>query len=99
MNFATKNSEKQGLRQKQLTDAVEVLLSNYSKMKMCEREFRIEVIYKLVKFFGLTFDEMFNLKNKRPKEVSVEEKIAFYRIIDGMPLKTSFRLSLNKTLK
>lgn len=99
MIFDTKNREKQGLRQKQLADAVGVLLSNYSKMKMYEREFRIELIYKLVKFFGLTFDEMFNLKNKRPKEVNVEEKIALYRIIDWMPLKTSFRLYLNKTLK
>jgi transcriptional regulator with XRE-family HTH domain len=42
--------------QKEVANAVGVYLSNYSKKEKGKREFGTEVIDKLAKFFGLTFE-------------------------------------------
>ena len=62
------------LMQKELTNAVSVHPSNYSKMEKGEREFSIELFDKLAKFFGLSIDELLNMNGKIPKAVSLEEK-------------------------
>jgi len=72
--------EKRGLMQKEVANSVGVHPSNYSKMEKGEREFGIEVIDKLSKFFGLTIDELVHPNNKLPKEVKVEDKTANEKI-------------------
>ena len=62
------------LMQKELTNAVSVHPSNYSKMEKGEREFSIELFDKLANFFGLSIDELLNMNGKIPKAISVEEK-------------------------
>ena len=62
------------LMQKELTNAVSVHPSNYSKMEKGEREFSIELFDKLAKFFGLSIDKLLNMNGKIPKAVSVKEK-------------------------
>ncbi len=72
--------EERGLMQKEVANAVGVHPSNYSKMEKGEREFGIEVIDKLAKFFGLTIDELVHPNNKLPKEVKVEDKTAIEKV-------------------
>lgn len=72
--------EERGLMQKEIASAVGVHPSNYSKMEKGEREFGIEVIDKLAKFFGLTIDELVHPNNRLPKEVKVEDKTAAEKI-------------------
>jgi len=110
MDIATnikKLREERNLMQKEIANAVGVHPSNYSKMEKGEREFSIEVIDKLAKFFGLTIDELV-YDNRLPEMVKVEDKTAtekiqlisllneddknaVYRIIDGMLTKTKFQ--------
>ena len=102
-----KRREERDLMQKEIAHAVGVHPSNYSKMEKGEREFSIEVIDKLAKFFGLTIDELV-YDNRLPEVVKVEDKTvnekiqliaqlneddknAVYRIIDGMLTKTKFQ--------
>ena len=99
--------EERNLMQKEIANAVGVHPSNYSKMEKGEREFSIDVIDKLAKFFGLTIDELV-YDNRLPEVVKVEDKTAtekiqlismlneddknaVYRIIDGMLTKTKFQ--------
>jgi transcriptional regulator with XRE-family HTH domain len=72
--------EERGLTQKDVANVVGVQPSNYSKMEKGEREFGIEVIDKLAKFFGLTIDELVHSNNKLPKELKVEDKTATEKI-------------------
>jgi transcriptional regulator with XRE-family HTH domain len=99
--------EERNLMQKEIANTVGVHPSNYSKMEKGEREFSIEVIDKLAKFFGLTIDELV-YDNKLPEAVKLEDKTAtekiqlismlneddknaVYRIIDSMLTKTKFQ--------
>ena len=75
-NNIKKLHEERGLIQKEVANAIGVHPSNYSKMEKGEREFGIEVIDKLAKFFGLTIDELAHSNNKLPKQVKVEDKTA-----------------------
>ena len=68
--------EEKGLMQKEIASAVGVHPSNYSKMEKGEREFSIEVIDKLAKYFGLSIDELVHMNGKLPKEVKIEDKTA-----------------------
>ena len=69
-----------GLMQKEVANAVGVHPSNYSKMEKGDREFGIDVIDKLAKFFGLTIDELVHPHSKLPKEVKVEDKTATEKV-------------------
>lgn len=66
--------EEKGLMQKEVANTVGVHPSNYSKMEKGEREFSIEVIDKLAKFFGLSIDELVHMNGKMPEAVTVEDK-------------------------
>ena len=68
--------EERGMMQKEIANAIGVHPSNYSKMEKGEREFSIEVVDKLAKYFGLTIDELVHAKGKIPKEVKIEDKTA-----------------------
>nr|MBP6433009.1 helix-turn-helix transcriptional regulator [Ferruginibacter sp.] len=68
--------EEKALMQKQVANAVGVHPSNYSKMEKGEREFGIEVIDKLAKYFGISIDELVHMNGKMPKAVTVEDKSA-----------------------
>jgi len=72
--------EERGLMQKEVTNSVGLHPFNYSKMEKGEREFGIEVIDKLAKFFGRTLDERVHPINKLPKKVKVEDKTATEKI-------------------
>jgi hypothetical protein len=48
---------------------------NYSKMEKAEREFSIEVIDKLAKFFGLCIDDLVQMTGNMPKAATAEDKI------------------------
>ena len=118
MDIATnikKLREERNLMQKEIANAVGVHPSNYSKMEKGEREFSIEVIGKLSKYFGLTIDELV-YDNRMPEVVKVEDKTAtekiqlisllneddknaVYRIIDGMLTKTKFQTFFEQNLQ
>ena len=68
--------EEKGLMQKEVAGAVGVHPSNYSKMEKGEREFGIEVIDKLAKYFGISIDELVHMTGKMPLAVTVEDKTA-----------------------
>jgi transcriptional regulator with XRE-family HTH domain len=72
--------EEKGLMQKEVANAVGVNPSNFSKMEKGEREFGIEVIDKLAKFFGVTIDELVHMNGKMPKAVTVEDKTATEKV-------------------
>jgi len=57
--------DEKDLMQKEVANAVGVHPPNYSKMDKGEREFSIEVIDKLAKFFGLSIDELVHLNGKK----------------------------------
>jgi transcriptional regulator with XRE-family HTH domain len=50
--------EEKGLLQKEIAITIGIHPSNYSKMEKGEREFNIEVLDKLAKFFNLSIDEL-----------------------------------------
>jgi transcriptional regulator with XRE-family HTH domain len=72
--------EERGLMQKEVANSVGVHPSNYSKMEKGEREFGIDIIDKLAKFFGLSIDELVHSNGKMPKAVKVEDKTASEKI-------------------
>jgi len=72
--------EEKTLMQKEVANAVGVHPSNYSKMEKGEREFGIEVIDKLAKYFGVSIDELVHMNGKMPKAVTVEDKTATEKI-------------------
>ena len=83
MNIAKnikKLREERDLMQKEVANAVGIHSSNYSKMEKGEREFSIEVIDKLSKFFGLTIDELVYNNNRLPETVKVEDKTVTEKI-------------------
>ena len=73
--------EERGLMQKEVANAVGVHPSNFSKMEKGEREFGIEVVVKLAKFFGLTIDELVHPNNQLPKEVTVRDKTVNEKVL------------------
>lgn len=72
--------EEKGLMQKEIANAINVHPSNYSKMEKGEREFSIEVIDRLAKFFGISIDNLVHNENKIPLEIKVEDKTASEKV-------------------
>ena len=72
--------EERGLMQKEVANTVGIHPSNYSKMEKGEREFGIDVIDKLAKFFGLSIDELVHSNGKMPIAVKVEDKTASEKV-------------------
>jgi transcriptional regulator with XRE-family HTH domain len=72
--------EEKGLLQKEIAITIGIHPSNYSKMEKGEREFNIEVLDKLAKFFNLSIDELVHTDFKVPKEVKVEDKTATEKV-------------------
>ncbi len=66
--------------QKEVASAVGVHPSNYYKMAKGEREFSIEVIDKLAKYFGISIGELVHINGKIPKAVALEDKTATERL-------------------
>ncbi len=66
--------ENKGLMQKEVANAVGVHPSNYSKMEKGEREFGIDVVDKLAKFFNLTLDQIVHMEENLPTPIFVEDK-------------------------
>lgn len=72
--------EDKGLLQKEIAVTIGIHPSNYSKMEKGEREFNIEVLDKLAKFFNLSIDELVHNDSKIPKEIKVEDKTATEKV-------------------
>jgi transcriptional regulator with XRE-family HTH domain len=68
------------LLQKEIAVTIGIHPSNYSKMEKGEREFNIEVLDKLAKFFNLSIDELVHNNSKIPKEIKVEDKTATEKV-------------------
>lgn len=48
--------------------------SNYSKVEKGERELSVEATNKIATFFGLTIDQLLNMDNHVPQEITIEDK-------------------------
>lgn len=48
--------------------------SNYSKVEKGERELSVEATNKIAILFGLTIDQLLNMHNHVPQEITIEDK-------------------------
>lgn len=96
--------EERGLMQKEVANTVGVHPSSYSKMEKGEREFGIELIYKLAKYFGHTIDEPVHSKqqtNQRGKSgrLKTNEKVQLISQLDDEDKNAVYRIIDGSSLK
>lgn len=72
--------EQRGMTQQQIADLIHMHRSNYSKIESGLREPSIEALNKIAKHFGITLDELVNLKGKVPVEEKLEDKTAMEQV-------------------
>lgn len=73
-NNIKKVREDNGLRQKEVANAIEIGYSNYNKIENGIREISVKELERLAKFYNVTLDQIVNLDDKLPKEVVIEDK-------------------------
>jgi len=72
--------EQRGMTQQQIADLIAMHRSNYSKVESGQREPSIDALNKIAKHFGITLDELVNLKGKVPVEEKLEDKTAIEQV-------------------
>lgn len=68
--------ENKGLRQKEVSNAINIGYTSYNKVENGSREISVNELQRLAQFYNLTVDQIINLDNKLPKEVIIEDKEA-----------------------
>lgn len=66
--------EDRGLTQQSIADLIAMHRSNYSRVETGDRDLSIEAICKIAKFFNLTIDQLVNLQEEIPQEITIEDK-------------------------
>jgi|SRR5690554_4828199 len=66
--------EDRGLTQQSIADLIAMHRSNYSRVETGDRDLSIEAISKIAKFFNLTIDQLVNLEEDIPQEITIEDK-------------------------
>lgn len=74
--------EDKGLTQQLIADLIAMHRSNYSRVEAGERELSIDAIGKIAKYFNMTIDNLVNLEDDIPQEITFEDKT----IIEQMQL-------------
>ena len=72
--------EQKGMTQQQVADLIHMHRSNYSKVESGQREPSIDALNKIAKHFGMTLDELVNLKGKVPVEEKLEDKTTIEQV-------------------
>lgn len=68
--------EDRGLRQKEVSNAIDIGYTSYNKVENGSREISVIELQRLASFYNLTVDQILNLNDKLPKEVVIEDKEA-----------------------
>lgn len=68
--------EDRGLRQKEISNAVDIGYTSYNKVENGSREISVKELQRLAEFYNVTIDQIINLDNDVPKEVIIEDKQA-----------------------
>jgi transcriptional regulator with XRE-family HTH domain len=66
--------EDKGLTQQLIADLIAMHRSNYSRVEAGERELSIDAIGKIAKYFNMTIDNLVNLEDDIPQEITFEDK-------------------------
>lgn len=72
--------EQKGITQQQIADLIHMHRSNYSKVESGQREPSIDALNKITKHFGITLDELVNMKGKIPVEEKLEDKTSIEQV-------------------
>jgi len=72
--------EQRGFTQQQIADLIHMHRSNYSKVESGLREPSIDALNKIAKHFGITLDELVNMKGKIPVEEKLEDKTTIEQV-------------------
>jgi transcriptional regulator with XRE-family HTH domain len=72
--------EQKGMTQQQIADLIHMHRSNYSKVESGQREPSIDALNKIAKHFGMSLDELVNLKGKVPVEEKLEDKTTIEQV-------------------
>jgi transcriptional regulator with XRE-family HTH domain len=68
--------EEKGLKQQQIADLVSMHRSNYSKVENGQRELSVTALSKVAHYFGITLDQLVNMDDLVPQEVTIVDKTA-----------------------
>lgn len=72
--------EDKGLTQQLIADLIAMHRSNYSRVEAGERELSIDAIGKIAKYFNMTIDNLVNLEDDIPQEITFEDKTIIEQI-------------------
>jgi transcriptional regulator with XRE-family HTH domain len=68
--------EDKGLRQKEVSIAVDIGYTSYNKVENGSREISVSELQRLANYYNITVDQIINLENGLPQEVVIEDKEA-----------------------
>ncbi len=66
--------EDRGLRQKEVSNAIEIGYTSYNKVENGTREISVNELQRLANYYNTSVDQILNLENDIPKEVIIEDK-------------------------
>ena len=72
--------EQKGFTQQQIADLIHTHRSNYSKVESGQREPSVSALNKIAKHFGMTLDELVNMKGKIPVEEKLEDQTTIEQV-------------------
>lgn len=68
--------EDKGLRQKEVSNAIDMGYTSYNKVENGSRDISVEELKRLANYYNTTVDKIINLDSSLPKEVIIEDKEA-----------------------
>ena len=66
--------EDKGYTQQQMADLMHTHRTGYSKMENGQQDISVDALVSVATHFGITVDDIINMKNEIPKEVILEDK-------------------------
>jgi transcriptional regulator with XRE-family HTH domain len=72
--------QQRGVKQQEIADLVGMHRSNYSKIENGQRELSITALNKVAQFFNITLDQLVNMSEDIPEEISIEDKATVEKI-------------------